>query len=150
MTEQRALDDDGFMKALLNLVVPPSPSGDLPGAGSLGLEAAIGQGVRADPLLGSMVEPGLEAVRDAALSDHPDGLAGMTPEARTKLVEAQVASNPMLMMGLLRHLYPVYYGHPKVLEGIGEPPRPPFPEGFEVEATDPELLEKLRARQKKA
>lgn len=31
---------------------------------------------------------------------------------------------------------------------LGEPPRPPFPEGFEVEPTDEELLERLRARKR--
>ena len=72
----------------------------------------------------------------------------MAPQAGVKVVEAQLAAHPFLIMGILRHLYPAYYQHPQVLEGIGEPPRPPFPEGFDVEATDAELLEKLRARRK--
>ena len=59
MTETTAaLDDGDFMKALLDLVIPPSPSGQLPGAGALGLESAVATALQADPLLGSMVEGG--------------------------------------------------------------------------------------------
>lgn len=147
---QTALSDHDFLKALLDIVIPPSASGDLPGAGSLGLESAVEEGVHADPVLGPPVEPGLQAMRDAALAEHADGLSGMSLEDATALAEAHLGSNPMVMMGLLRHLYPAYYGHAKVLEGIGEPPRPPFPDGFEVEPTDPELLEKLQTRAKRA
>lgn len=149
MTETRAaLNDPDFMKALLDLVIPPSASGDLPGAGALGLSPAVATALQADPLLGPLVEAGVQAVREAALSQHPEGLPGMAPQAGAKVVEAQLATHPLLILGILRYLYPAYYQHPRVLEGIGEPPRPPFPEGFDVEATDAELLEKLRARRR--
>jgi hypothetical protein len=52
----------------------------------------------------------------------------------------------MLMIGVVVHLYQAYYQHPKVLEALGEPPRPPFPEGYALEPTDPQLLEALRTR----
>jgi len=46
MTEQRAaLDDSEFIDALLNLVIPPSVDGNLPGAGTLGLAPASLKGV---------------------------------------------------------------------------------------------------------
>ena len=149
MTEPpAALNDPRFMKALLDLVIPPSAPGDLPGAGALGLSDAVVTAIQADPALGPLVEAGTQAVQESALSQHPEGLAGMAPQAGVKVVEAQLAAHPFLIMGILRYLYPAYYQHPQVLEGIGEPPRPPFPEGFDVEATDAELLEKLRARRK--
>jgi hypothetical protein len=149
MTESLiALNDEQFMDALLNLVIPPNTSGSLPGAGTLGLSPAVAKGLKADPLLGPMVGAGLQAIWEAALSRHPNGLAGMTPEAGTKLVQTRASANPFLMMGLLRYLYPAYYQHPQVLRGIGEAPRPPFPEGFDVEATDAGLLEKLQTRRR--
>lgn len=149
MTETiAALNDLNFMKTLLNLVIPPRASGDIPGAGDLGLEPDVATALQADPLLGPLVEAGAQAVRQAALTEHPEGLPGMAREAGTKVVEAQLASQPFLIMGLFRYLYPAYYGHARVLGGIGEPPRPPFPEGFDVEPTDPGLLEKLRARRR--
>ena len=149
MTESpTALSDQEFMDALLNLVVPPNASGGLPGAGALGLSLAVATALQADPLLGPLVEAGAQAVREAAHSQHPEGLPGMTPEAGTKLIETQLSAHPFLMVGMLRYLYPAYYQHPKVLRGIGEVTRPPFPEGFDVEATDARLLEKLQARRR--
>lgn len=149
MTESSAaLNDREFMDALLNLVIPANASGSLPGAGTLALSLAVATGLQADPLLGPMVEAGAQAVREDALSQHTEGLPGMTPEAGTKLIQTQVSANPFFMMGLLRYLYPAYYQHPQVLRGIGEVARPPFPEGFDVEATDARLLEKLLARRR--
>ncbi len=144
----KAFDDQGFMDALLNVVIPPSADGSVPGAGEVGLSGAVASGLRADPLLGPMVEPGIEAIRDEALARQGEGLAGMAPEEGRRLVEGLLAAHPVLMMGLLRYLYPAYYAHPLVLAGIGEAARPPFPEGFEVEPTDPALLERLEARRK--
>ena len=149
MTESpAALNDLAFMDALLNLVIPPDKPGSLPGAGTLGLSAAVAAALQADPLLGPLVEAGVRGVREAALSNHPEGLLGMTPEAAARLVETQLSAQPFVIMGILRYLYPAYYQHPLVLTGIGDVPRPPFPEGFEVEATDVGLLEKLRARRR--
>jgi hypothetical protein len=149
MTESpAALNDLAFMDALLNLVIPPDGSGRLPGAGALGLSAAVAAALQADPLLGKLVEAGVRELREAALSSHPEGLSGMTPEAGTKLVETQLSGQPFVIMGILRYLYPAYYQHPLVLTGIGEAPRPPFPEGFDVEATDAGLLERLQARRR--
>lgn len=147
MPPPHALDDAAFMDALLNVLIPAGPSGH-PAAGTLGLAPAIAASARRDDLLRAAVEAGLNALRDAAFSEHPGGLPAMPPDAAAAFVKGQLAANPMLMMGLLRHTYPTYYQHPLVLEAIGEPPRPPFPEGFTVEPTDPVLLEKLESRRK--
>ena len=147
MTEERsAFDDSEFIDALLNLVIPPSVDGNLPGAGTLGLAAAVADALRDDKLLGPLVEGGVEAVRAAALSEHPEGLPAMTPQGGTELLKAQLPAHPVLIMGILRHLCPAYYQRPQVLEAIGDQPRPPFPDGYDVEPTDAELLESLRAR----
>lgn len=149
MTETTAaLDDHDFMKALLDVLIPPSASGELPGAGALGLAPAVTTELRADAMLGPLVESGAQDVRETALSEHPDGLAGLGQEAGAKLLEARLTSHPLLIIGILRYLYPAYYQHPRILEAIGEPARPPFPEGFEIEATDAGLLEQLEARRK--
>ena len=149
MTDTRAaLDDLDFMTSLLDIVIPPSASGKLPGAGALGLGSEIAAALQADPMLGPLVESGAQAVREAALAQHAEGLAGITPEDGAKLIEELLGAHPFFIMGILRFLYFAYYQHPQVLAGIGEPPRPPFPEGFEVEATDAKLLESLESRRK--
>ena len=142
------LHDSAFMQAFLDVVIPPSKDGKMPGAGSLGLATAVAAALEADPVLGPVVLAGLQAVREAALEHDPGGLAGLSPQAWVGVVEAQIQAHSWLMIGVARYLYPAYYQHPRVLEGLGEPPRPPFPEGYEVEATDPQLLEKLHTRQR--
>lgn len=149
MTETgTALDDHAFLSALLDIVIPPGESGEPPGAGSMGLERSVAAALQADPMLGPLVEAGARAVREAALARHPEGLPRMSADEGRQVVEEQLASHPFLIMGLSRYLYPEYYQQPRVLEAIGEPPRPPFPEGFDVEPTDARLLEKLEARRK--
>jgi len=72
MKEQRAaLDDSEFIDALLSLVIPPSVDGNLPGAGTLGLAPAVAAALRADKLLGPLVEVGAEAVRAAGAVRAP-------------------------------------------------------------------------------
>jgi hypothetical protein len=85
-------------------------------------------------------------VQDAAIVRDSAGFSELSPEARLEVVESQLMAHPALMNGITSHLYLAYYQHPAVLEGLGEPARPPFPEGFEVEETDPKLLDALRER----
>lgn len=127
-----ALDDPNFMSALLDVLVPPH--GDVPGAGALGLAPAVASGLRTDEMLGPLVEPALEGMR-AAVSGGAS-------------LHDQLAANGMLVMGLLRYVYPAYYQQPQVLKAIGDEPRPPFPQGFQAHETDPELLARLEARQR--
>lgn len=142
------LRDPAFMEAFLDLVIPSSDDGRMPGAGRLGMVADLAARLEADQAVGPSVHAGLLAVRDAALARDPAGFAALPSHVRAEVVEAELAAHPMLMMGLALHLYQVYYQHPRVLEGLGEPPRPPFPEGYDVEETDPQLLEKLHARRR--
>lgn len=132
------------MKALLDLVIPPSEDSRLPGAGALGIAAGLADALEADPLFGAAVQSGLQAVRDAALARDPAGFAGLAPDARREVVDAQLAAHPMLMVGVVVHVYQAYYQHPLVLAGLDVPARPPFPEGYALEETDPRLLERLR------
>jgi hypothetical protein len=139
-----------FMQAFLDLAIPPSTDGKMPGAGSLDIAAEVAGALEADELLGPFIQAGLQAVHGAALGRDPAGFSGLSPHARVELVESQLAAHPFLMPGLALHLYPSYYQHPRVLEALGEPPRPPFPEGYDVEPTDPRLLDQLRTRKRGA
>jgi len=141
------LRDRALMEALLNLVIPPSWDGRLPGAGTLEMAGELADAIEGDDRLGPLIQAGLRAVHEAAIERDPGGLPGLSAHARVEVVQGQLAAHPVLMMGIARYLYPAYYQHPQVLVGLGEPPRPPFPEGYEVEPTAPWLIERLRARQ---
>lgn len=142
------LHDPAFMQAVLDLVIPPSGDGRMPGAGALGITADIAARLEADPMFGPSIQSGLQAVREAALARDAGGFARLQPAAQREIVDALAASHPMLMLGVIVHVYQAYYQHPRVLEGLGVPPRPPFPEGYGLEDTDPGLLAALQARRR--
>lgn len=140
--EPTILRDAAFMQAFLDLVIPPSDDGKLPGAGSLGLSADLAAAFEAN----SAVVSGLQSLQEAALEQDPAGLAALAPAAQLELVETQLGPRPALMAAITHQLYLAYYQHPTVLQGLGQPPRPPFPEGYTVEETDPRLIETLERR----
>jgi hypothetical protein len=147
MTEpQTPLDDASFLTAVLDLVIPPSGDGKMPGAGSLGIAPAVAAAVSADSQFGPAIQVGLGAVREAV--QERGGFAGLSEADRLALLEAHAVAHPVLMRGLARYVFSVYYQHPRVLAGLGQPPRPPYPEGFQVEATAPDLLAILEARRR--
>lgn len=139
MSGSAPLDDASFLSAVLDTVIPPH--GAMPGAGSLGIERSVGEAVASDALSGPSVTAAM-----VALWERTPGFAGLAPAERAQALEA--AMDAASLRAMLRHVYLAYYQHPEVLAALGEPPRPPFPEGFELEPTDPELLAALQARMK--
>lgn len=140
------LHDAGFMEAFLDTVIPPGPGESMPGAGSLGIEDVVAAAIASDARSGMLIRDGLAAVATEASTRAEGGFPALTPADRVAVVNAALADHPQLMNAFARHAYLAYYQHPSVLTAIGEPPHPPFPGGFTVEPTDPELLAKLMER----
>jgi hypothetical protein len=146
MTNPRSpLDDAAFMRAFLDLLIPPE--GGCPGAGELELGPAIASWLEANAVLGAAVRAGLDAVRQAAFDRDPGGLARLSPSDGMAVLESLLPAHPVLLAGIAPSLLTAYYQHPRVLEALGEPPRPPFPEGFDLAPVSPQLIESLQARQ---
>ena len=136
------LQDAAFLSAVLDTLIPPARTGKpMPGAGGIGIETAIAELVATDTQAGAAVISALEALREGS-----PGFTGLAAVERTLALESQAALDPGALRALLRHVYLAYYQHPAVLVALGEPPRPPFPEGFDLEPTDPELLAALERR----
>ncbi len=140
------LQDLDLLGAILDLLIPAKADGRLPGAGALGLAKSVATDLSANALSRPPVEAGLAAVRDAARAQEPEGFLALSGEDRLAVFEAQLQEHPGLVQGLTVPLYLAYYQHPTVLAGLDQPARPPFPEGYEIEQTDPELLTLLASR----
>ncbi len=140
------LYDPGFVQALLDTVIPPGADGRMPGAGSLGIEDAVAATVDADARSGPLIRAGLAAIATEASARAEGGFPALSPADRVAVVNAVVVEHPQLMNAFARHVYLAYYQHPGVLVAIGEPPHPPFPGGFTIAPTDPELQAKLMER----
>ena len=53
---------------------------------------------------------------------------------------------PAFLPGLVFQTYVAYYQHRDVVRALGLPPRPPHPEGYELEEGDLTLLDPVRRR----
>lgn len=142
--QSAALEDPGFLRALLNLVIPPE--GPMPGAGDLDLWPAVSTPIKLNPALLASLTAGLEALRSAALARDPGGLAALPSAQAMEVARASSATHPELLPTIARLTAMAYYQHPSALQALGEPARPPFPEGFELEQISPEWLDRLKRR----
>lgn len=140
------LQDADLLSAILDLLIPPRADGRLPGAGALGLAETIAADLSTDTNYRPGVESGLAALQEAASERDPAGFLALAGEDRRAVFQAQLQQHPALLRGIMHHLNLAYYAHPTVLAGLDQPARPPFPEGYEIEQTDPALLALLESR----
>jgi hypothetical protein len=134
------------LACVLDLLIPPSADGRLPGAGKLGLADAIEQGVQVRPELLPGLLQGLAALDEGARGRGADGFAAVAPAERRALLERAAAQAPAFLPPLLFQTLAAYYAHPQVLEALGHEPRPPYPKGYDVPPTDFSILDPVRQR----
>ena len=139
--EDRVLEDAVFMTALLDTLIPPSEDGKLPGAGALGVGGDVAAAIASHDRAATEVTAALEAIREQA----PD-FATLDLPKRVEALQSVEAAHPAFIADVITPLYFAYYQHPVVLMGLGLPARPPFPGGYEIDATDPDLLDLLRSK----
>ncbi len=136
------------LPTLLDVVVPPSGDGRLPGAGALGLAGDVEATLRERPELGPLLAQGLETADAVAREHGATGFAQLSAEARPAAVRDLADRSPALLPTLALLTFSAYYRHPRVLEALGLEARPPWPRGYEVPPTDFGLLEPVRRRAK--
>ena len=137
----------GALVAVLDALLPRSGDGRLPGAGELGLLGRIEGEMRKAPELAHAVRQGLAGLAALARGRAPGGFAALAAQEREPLLRELAMQQPGFLPGLLFHTFAAYYQHPRVLAGLGLEPRPPFPKGYAMEASDLDgLLEPVRRR----
>ena len=86
---------------------------------------------------------------DALSSDeHGDAFANLDATARLAVATAFRHANRALAAPLIMLVAQCYYRDERVMAALGMEPRPPYPEGFEVEQGDWSLLDPVRRRAK--
>ncbi len=139
-------DETRTLTGVLDEIIPPSPDGRLPGAGALGLAAAIDAAMRRTPDLRPAVVQGLAALAERAAGRGSPDFARLPGDVRLELLDELAATQPAFLPGLVFHTYVGYYQDPRVLQRLGMEPRPPHPQGYELETGDLGLLESVRRR----
>jgi gluconate 2-dehydrogenase subunit 3-like protein len=135
-----------MLDTLLDVIIPPSGDGRLPGAGALGLAAHVMRAAQQTPMVGPVVEYGLSALADLAAARHADGWTALSMEERASVLREFTATDHFFLPAFLFLVYSGYYQHPRVVEALGLESRPPHPEGYEMEAGDFSLLDAVRRR----
>jgi len=152
--DQDAASDPGSMltaaqlailDAVLNLIVPPSADGRMPGAAEVGVLAYLfAEAPDALPVL--RLE--LEELERRSRERFALGFAELEEGERRSLIESMRAQAASFLNRLAMETLACYYQHDRVLEGLGMEARPPYPKGYQVVQGDLSLLAPVRARGK--
>ena len=130
---------------VLDMIVPPSADGRMPGAAEVGVPAYLyAEAPDALPVLCQE----LDELDRRSRERFARGFAALEQHERKSLIDAMRAREPSFMSRLAMEALACYYQHDRVLEGLGMEARPPYPKGYQVVQGDLSLLEPVRARGK--
>jgi hypothetical protein len=141
-------EDGRLLASVLDEIVPPDGAEDLPGAGQLGLAAFVGEFVSNMPVLRPVIEQGLSTLSRLAVSRAAGGFAVLAGPDKRAVLDELAAADQAFLPTLTFVAYVGYYKHPRIVAALGLEPRPPHPEGYEMEPNDLTLLEPVRRRPK--
>jgi hypothetical protein len=135
--QRRALD------CVLNLIVPPSEDGRLPGAMEVGVPRYL---LEVEPASLPVLRDELDRLEAHAQLRFGAAFADLDASARQRLVDSLRTDDPQFLRALALHTVTCYYQHDRVLAAIGMEPRAPYPQGYEVKSGDLSLLDPVRRR----
>ena len=128
------------LSAVLDELIPARDE-EIPGAGSLGIGAFV------ETQLGdasSLAASGLTALDARARDRGAADFADLSTEERAPLLDEVAAQHPGFVESLFFHACMGYYQNPAVVTALGLEPRPPHPDGYELEPGDLGLLADVR------
>lgn len=126
-------DQRTLLDAILDRLIPAQ--GEMPGAGQAGtadyLDGIAGESAR----LARLFSDGLRSVESAATS-RGAGFVELASHQQDEILRQIEADESAFFDTLLTHTYNGYYSNPRVVEALGLEPRPPQPQGHQVEFGD--------------
>ena len=135
-----AADAEATLQALVGAMIPASAAHNVPGADDPEIFADL---LRSAASFLEFIAEGMRALDDSTANGRYLDLGSaerLTTAEQFRLAQPEA-------MGLLISLAcQCYYRDPRVMASLDMPPRPPFPEGFEVADGDWSLLDPVRAR----
>ncbi len=129
-----------ILQALAGTIIPASEAHGVPGADDEAIFADLLSS--AGPTLQFITEH--LGILEELAGEH--GFLDASAEERVALAEQFRAAQPEAAALIVSLICQVYYRDPRVLESLGTPPRPPFPDGYEISQGDWSLLDPVRAR----
>ena len=128
---------------LLNLFIPPSEDGKMPGAADVGFLAYIHN----ENIL-PWIKEGLINIIEESHNKYGQEFLSLSGSEQTELIDKLRRKSLQFFNRLTTQVIQCYYQHDDVLEAIGLEARPPFPQGYLLEEGDLTLLEPVYLRGK--
>ncbi len=128
---------------VVGVLIPASEALGVPGADDASILAEI---VAAAAPLTAPLGEALAVLDDMALTRHDASFDALGRDQQAALIEAFGASGSRHARLIASLVLPCYYRDERVVRSLGEQPRPPFPDGYEVEQGDFSLLDAVRER----
>ena len=129
--------------ALLNLIIPPSEDGKMPGAADVGFFAYMH-----NENLFPWIEEGLRSVVEESHNKYGQEFSALSGSEQTQLIDRLRRRLFRFFSRLTIQIIQCYYQHDHVLEAIGLEVRAPFPQGYLLEEGNLTLLERVYQRGK--
>jgi len=137
-----------LLSAALDELIPPRPDGRLPGAGTLGVGAVVEHAAAGAPDIEQVLTAGFSTLERLAQASEPRGFTALSPSKRVETLRDLEKTEPMFLPTLMTLACVGYYSDERVITVIKGDARPPHPLGYEIEADDFSLLDRVRARGK--
>ncbi|WP_151446866.1 hypothetical protein [Lacisediminimonas profundi] len=129
------------LRALVALMIPASAEYQVPGADDQAIFGDIVSSLGRDAGAVRQVLKHLEEMSAGPFADLP-------ASQQEALAQQMRDDHPALASALVAVTTRCYYRDDRIMQALGMQPRPPFPQGFDVEQGDWSLLEPVRARRK--
>jgi hypothetical protein len=125
------------LRVVLDMLVPRSPDGRMPGAADMPQVLRHIEAVEAE--LPAMRD-GLDMLQREAMARYGAGFAALDHASRSTLLAEFAAQHPAVLQRLGLEVVTCYYQQDGVIERLGLEARPPYPIGYQVISGDLTLL----------
>jgi len=133
------------LRAVLGMLVPPSPDGRMPGAADLPEVLRHIEHVAAEL---PVMRDGLDMLQHEAMARYGAAFAALDHASRSIVLDEFAARHPPVLERLGLETVTCYYQQDGVIERLGMEARPPYPVGYQVLPGDLTLLNPVIARGK--
>ena len=132
-----------ILNILLNLIIPPSHDGKMPGAADVGF---LGYVHNENKLF--WIKEGLQSIAKESHNKYGREFLALSDFEQAELIESLRRQLFQYFSRLTTEVINCYYQHDDVLEALGIEARPPFPQGYHIGKWNMTLLEPVYERGK--
>ena len=131
------------LNVILNLMIPPSEDGKMPGAADVGFLTYLQIENNTQ-----WIQEGLIRIIEKSHNKYENEFSALSSSIQTQLIDDLKRKFSQFFNNLTILVMQCYYQHDDVLAGLGLEARPPFPEGYCIIEGDLSLLEPVYLRRK--